>query len=299
MTLRSDFMYASEMLSAKNISDNLTDIEQFGYDVSYRELEFRRGQINYDRICDSLLSHDRTVDYRTLPIISLNKIKQLVFDIYDKLFDGAYNDKIFDFSKLVQLVKIDEPFDAMTEHDIIGDESILRSILISDTCSVVEVSALAHEYMHGLLLKYNTSLFNQVMSNYHYSELLSMIIEYLSSYYMESIYSGILDYNSFIRLHSNHINVQDQRDVQKLIQEHKMSLVDYSDAIDYQSHNQFTYIICDMYASYLASLNDKELLKRIKSVIEGESSIRESIIKPYELSLTNKHILEHYNKKMN
>ena len=292
-------MFTSEVLTSKNIQDNITDISHFGYDVSFRELEFRRGQMNYDKLCDRLIECDRPVDYKKYPVLALEEIKQLVLEIYDQLFDEYYHDIIESYGSLVQTMKIDEPFDAVIEHDIHGDDDRIKSIFISDKCSVVEVPCLAHEYMHGLLLKYNTNLFNRVISNYHYDELLPIIIEYLASYYLDDTYTGIVDYNSGIRLRANAINAKDKMDVQDLIRTHRISLTDYSDIIDYQSHNLFTYIICDMYASYLASIRDVDLIDRLKNVIDGSSSIADSIIKPYNLSLINKDVLDHYYKKMN
>ena len=292
-------MYASEFLSEKNIKDNLTDIKHFGYDTTFNELQFRRGQIAYDRLCDGLATIDKQVDYRKLPKVSLEELKQLALEVYDQLFNCDYHDLISTYSRMVELIDMDEPFDAITAHDIYDEVDCLKQIFISDKCSIVEASSLAHEYMHALLLKYNTSRFNDVISNYHYEELLPMIIEYLTSSYVDTIYKGVKDYNSLIRLRTNAVNVKDQKNVELMLREHRDAVSGFKDMIEYQSHNQFTYIICDMYASYLASLDSKDVANSMRSIINGESSINDAIIKKYNLSLTNRDLVEHYYQKMN
>ncbi len=46
----------------------------------------------------------------------------------------------------------------------------------------IQVLSTSHEYTHCLLSEYSTNLYNSVLNNVHYNELLPIIVEYIVCY---------------------------------------------------------------------------------------------------------------------
>lgn len=69
---------------------------------------------------------------------------------------------------------------------------------------------------------------------------------------------------------------------------------------EYQEHNAFTYIIADIYGSYLCDVyqtSPEELINIIKRIFTGESCMND-LISYFNLSLKNMEIIDNYNKQI-
>ncbi|MDE5889324.1 MAG: hypothetical protein K2H20_04825, partial [Bacilli bacterium] len=201
---------------------------------------------------------------------------------------------------------IDNPFKATIETDLVGDMQVPKNIFISNKCSSIQVVSTGHEYTHCLLSKYDTHLFNSIMSNVHYKELLPIIVEYIICYELsQNLKEEILEEkHQLIRL--DHDKNQAEERASSIMLEGKIRNFNSVDAhvlrkyIEYQEHNSFGYILSDIYGIYLIELyksDPKTLISLIKAIISGEKSIND-LLSFFDLSLTNQEVLNKYNNRI-
>lgn len=296
------FGFDDERGQQKETYDFYIDVTRYGIDTSYRELEFRKGQINFQRICDNLsnLSVEKDKELKFLKL-SFDELKSYLIELFDLIFECKYHDKIIEFNKLLKISKFNlESFDSAVESEIIDDVRKIVNIHISDKLESMQVSCVSHEYMHAFLNKYMTFDYNKVLSNWHYSELLSLLIEYIVSYEFDKYINDNLERkNAIIRFNHSKEIIKDHDETSKLPKEYFKD-PEIKLAYDYQKHLQFTYLTGDIYATRLLEIykDDKSsVVNNVIKIINGEMSIEE-LLKFYGLSFTDRGTLDAYTKKM-
>lgn len=284
---KGDFDYIQQK---SEVSGFLDDIKKYNIDTSYSDIEFRKARNNYNRIT-SLLSElkYKSPDTYKSSKIKYKELKELLIEILDLIFDGKYHKEIDSYNKeLLQLSSEDlREWDNGVSYYISKDKFITTDIQISRRLTKIEVPFVAHEYIHVLLGKFQTLLHRQVLNNYHYDELLSIIIEYITSYELDNIkFEHILDKNNLVRLNHNRNNVTDYNEVQKLKLVEEFDEETKQDE-DFLNHILYQYLICDIYATRLLDIykgNKKDVIESIVSILDGKSSIEE-LKKRYNLNL--------------
>lgn len=284
---KGDFDYIQQK---SEVSGFLDDIKKYNIDTSYSDIEFRKARNNYNRIT-SLLSElkYKSPDTYKSSKIKYKELKELLIEILDLIFDGKYHKEIDSYNKeLLQLSSEDlREWDNGVSYYISKDKFITTDIQISRRLTKIEVPFVAHEYIHVLLGKFQTLLHRQVLNNYHYDELLSIIIEYITSYELDNIkFEHILDKNNLIRLNHNRNNVTEYNEVQKLKLVEEFDEETKQDE-DFLNHILYQYLICDIYATRILDIykgNKKDVIESIVSILDGKSSIEE-LKKRYNLNL--------------
>lgn len=288
------------------------DIEQYGINHDFKELQFSRGKINYDRILKKLetveLPDPLSLTYSTL---TKDELTNFITEILCKIFGSDLKPKIEEFNKLIVLKNIKNPFDAILETELKSPSQfeVLKNIHISKKCASIEVISTSHEYTHCLVSKYTTHLFNQVLNNIHYKELLPVIVEYIVCYELSLILKteNLREKHQIIRIDYDKNQTMELLECLKLRQmaQRELKGKNLNDAplmkyFEYQEHNAFTYILADMYGSYLCNVyqtSPEELISIIKRIFDGESCIND-LISYFNLSLKNMEIIDNYSKQI-
>ena len=284
---KGDFDYIQQK---SEVSGFLDDIKKYNIDTSYSDIEFRKARNNYNRIT-SLLSElkYKSPDTYKSSKIKYKELKELLIEILDLIFDGKYHKEIDSYNKeLLQLSSEDlREWDNGVSYYISKDKFITTDIQISRRLTKIEVPFVAHEYIHVLLGKFQTLLHRQVLNNYHYDELLSIIIEYITSYELDNIkFEHTLDKNNLVRLNHNRNNVTEYNEVQRLKLVEEFDEETKQDE-DFLNHILYQYLICDIYATRILDIykdNKKDVIESIVSILDGKSSIEE-LKKRYNLNL--------------
>lgn len=301
-------MEFEEML--KQVMDFEHDLHRYNYNNAFQEFSFSRGLKNYQNIIKRLksinLPDPNTFKYTTL---SLDELKEYLTTILNKIFSSKYSDIIEEYHQMISLEPISNPFDAILEKEIIDDTAIIKKFHLSSKLASIEVAATAHEYIHALLAKYTTFKFNDILSNIHYNELLSILIEYITIYELSKILKKdqLTEKHNIIRIHNCQEQAISDEENHFLLPKLKKRLSFdpfVSDGIDkslsYSSHNSFGYIISDIYAYQLFNfyLDDpKTLINIFTAIIDGENSI-DNLLKYYNISLRNKDLVADYTKRL-
>lgn len=301
-------MTLEEML--KQSKDFEYDASRYNFDLTYPEFNFSRGQKNYTNIIKRLkslnLPDPSTFKYTSL---TLEELKQYLTTILNKIFDSSYSKQIEEYNSLLKLSSTPNPFDATLETSIGAtyDLPTIEHIHISEQLSSIEVVATSHEYIHALLSDYSTYNFNRIMSNYHYKELLSILIEYISVYELSKLLKeeNLPEKHNIIRLHTNqeHIIAEEKNKAMLPTIERQASPIivqAYKKCLNHSAHNSFGYIASDIYATRLFELfqdDPKTLLNIFKSIINGEKSIND-LLNYYGISLRDKATINTYYKRL-
>ena len=285
------------------------DAQKYGYDTSFKELSFSKGNQNYNRILKRLesisLPDPSLFKYNNL---SIEELKSLLTEIMIKILGDNYTSEIARLNSMIYPTKTSSIFDSMLEEEIVGDVFIPKRIHINRELATIQVASTGHEYIHALLSKYKGHSFNRVLTNIHYTELLSILVEYLIVYELSNILKdeSLRDKHSIIRAYNDQEHVVEHLNVGLLKGRlGKLKLdrgtVDYLKLyFDYESHNSFGYIVSDIYGRRLLSLyqdDPSSLLTIIRYIIEGEKSIQD-LLKHYDLSLTNIPTIDTFNKEI-
>lgn len=295
----------------KQTEDFEYDSKKYKYDLSYPELSFSKGNRNYNAIIKRLttitLPNPENFKYTNL---SLEELKEYLSSILNKIFDSTYSKEIEEYNSKIKLFKTSNPFDAMLETTITDSIDIpeIKHIHISDELVSIEVAATAHEYIHGLLSLYNTSRFNDVISNYHYKELLSILIEYITVYELSNLLKQNLLQNqhNIIRLSTDQAHIMASSENKALLYSNAIkgmspSFINvYKRCVDYGEHNAFGCIISDIYSTRLFKLyqdDPKTLLNIFKSIIDGQKSIKD-LLSFYNISMRDTETYITFNERL-
>lgn len=284
------------------------DQKEYGYDISYPEFNFSRGIKNYNTIIKRLKNLDlpdpSTFIYSN---ITLEELTTYLNTILNKIFDNQYADQLKEYNGILELAPIENPFAATLETSINGGTPKIEKIHISKELSSIQVVSTAHEYIHALLTKYNTYLYNQVLSNYHYKELLSILIEYITVYELSNLFKNerLEEKHNIIRLQDDqeHVLASEENKTLEPIIKAKNYPIPYSmykKILDYANHSGFGYITSDIYATRLFELykdDSKTLLSIYKSIIDGTKSI-DDLLNYYGISLRDKETVNIYYKRL-
>lgn len=291
----------------KAVNDFFKDIETYNYNHDFPELEYSRGKRNYERVIKRLetitLPNPYQLRFQTL---SSREIKEYVLEILCKIFGPSYKEKIEQNNRLIRIAPIDKYFDSITETEQQGEIFVPKKIYISNKCFSIEIVSTAHEHLHCMLSEYGAHLYNSVIGNVHYNELLPIIVEYIVCYELSQILKeeSLEAKHRIIRIDHGK-NLAEERKSSFLL-EPKIRSINSAEAefmkkyIEYQEHNAFGYIISDMYALHLLDVykdNRDIIISLIKSIIAGEKSITD-LIKFFNLSLTNIDIINKYNQNI-
>lgn len=282
--------------------------KEYSYDMSYPEFNFSRGIKNYNTIIKRLknieLPDPSTFKYSHL---SLEELTTYLNTILNKIFDNRYADQLEKYNSIIELNSIQNPFDATLETSINEGISKIEKIHISDKLASIQVVSTAHEYIHAFLAKYNTHLYNQVLSNYHYKELLSILIEYITVYELSNLFKNELleEKHNIIRLHDNQEHILSSEENKRLepiikVRNYPITYSMYKKILDYTEHSDFGYITSDIYATRLFELykdDSKTLLSIYKAIIDGTKSI-DDLLKYYSISLRDKETVNIYYKRL-
>lgn len=297
---KGDFDYIQQESEVKGLND---DIEKYNIDTSYSDIEFRRAQNNYNRIT-TLLSQINYKDpdtYKTSKI-KFKELKELLIEILDLIFDKKYHKEIDSYNKDLLQLSIEDlkEWDNAVSYYISKDKFITTDIQVSKKLTKIEVPFVAHEYIHVLLGKFQTLLHRQVLNNFHYDELLSIIVEYITSYELDQIDNEhLLDKDNLIRLNHNKSNIMEYNAAQRLKLVEKFDEETKQDE-KYLNHILYQYLICDIYASRILDIykdDKKDVIRSIIAILEGESSIEE-LKKRYNISLSDMTTRDTYINKL-
>lgn len=293
----------------KQVSDFEYDCNRYGYNTYYSEFEFSRGLRNYTNITRRLkglnLPNPNTFLYTKLTI---EELKEYLKNILNKIFDSQYAEEIETYNHLITLEPIADPFDATLETDIIEDHPVIKKFHISDQLASIEIVATAHEYIHALLAKYSTYQFNKVLSNIHYKELLSLLIEYISTYELSEWLKkdDLSEKQDIIRLHTDQQHVLSQEENKAFLASLRKESIspivirNVQKCVAYAEHNAFGYITSDIYATRLFEYykeDPKTLLSFYKAIIDGQKSIND-LLKFYGISLRDNNTMNAFTKRL-
>ncbi len=283
------------------------DVKKFGYDTRFLELEFSRGTKNYNNILKRLktlkLPNPSTFKYSTL---TLEEFKEYLSTILNKIFSDAYAKEISHYNSILSLHNISNPFDAALETTLTGDTFSIQKIHISKDLASIELVATAHEYIHGLLSKYNGFQYNSILSNIHYKELLSLLIEYISVYELSELIKGeqLIEKQNIIRLSTDREHIiagESNRALLSAAKAQKSPLqIPIQKCLNYAEHSDFGYLVSDVYATRLFELyqdDPKTLLTIYKSILDGQKSIND-LLNFYGVSLRDNATTMAFYKRM-
>jgi len=285
------------------------DAKKFGYDTSFKELSFSKGNRNYARILKKLeevtLPHPSLFKFNKL---SIEELKSLLTEIMIKVLGDNYHSQIEYLNSLLYPTRTSEMFDSILELETDGENFIPKRIHINRELATIQVASTGHEYIHALLCKYKGHNYNKVLTNIHYSELLSILGEYIIVYELSEMLKdeSLKEQHSIIRAKHDKDQAKEHQTTDKIkAQLNKLKLD--RDTIecfklyfDYEPHNSFGYIVSDIYSRRLLNLyqdDPKTLLCLLRSIINGEKSIQ-NLLKFYDLSLTNIPTIETFNKEL-
>ena len=285
------------------------DAKQYGYDTTFKELSFSKGNKNYNRILkrlEEISLPDPTLF--TFERLTLEELKSLLTEIMIKVLGDSHSSEIEYLNSLLYPTRTSSMFDSILEEEIVGHEFIPKKIHINRQLATIQVAATGHEYIHALLSKYKGPNFNKVLTNIHYNELLSILTEYIIAFELSNILKdrSLQTKHSIIRAHHDKEHVTEHLATEKLKTQLSKLKLDRETVeclrlyFDYESHNSFGYIVSDIYSRRLFALyqdDPKTLLSMLRHIISGEKSIQD-LIKQYELSLTNIPTIENFNQEL-
>lgn len=285
------------------------DAKRFGYDTSFKELSFSKGNKNYNRILKKLeeitLPDPSIFTYSTL---TLDELKSLLSEIMIKILGEHHTSEIEYLNSLLYPTHTSEMFDSILEEELKGNDFIPKRIHINRQLATIQVASTGHEYIHALLSKYKGHNFNRVMTNIHYKELLSIITEYIIVYELSTMLKDdkLREKHSIIRAkhdkdqateHTASESIKGKLNKAKL---DRQTIEYFRLYFDYEAHNSFGYILSDIYSRRLLTMyqdDPKTLLTIIRHIIEGQKSIQD-LLKHYDLSLTNIPTIETFNQEL-
>ena len=285
------------------------DAKTFGYDLTFNELQFSKGNKNYLRILKRLEEITIPDPYLfRFNRLSITELKELLTEIMIKVLGNDHTAEIEHLNTLLYPTNTSEMFDSILEETLVGNEFIPKRIHINRQLATIQVASTGHEYIHALLSKYKGKDFNRVMSNIHYKELLSILTEYIIVYELSDMLKdeSLREKHSIIRAKHDKDQTSEHLASDKLKSQLSKLKLDRQTAeclklyFDFESHNSFGYIISDIYSRRLLSLyqdDPQTLLSIIRHIIHGEKSIRD-LLKHYDLSLTNIPTLETFNQEL-
>ncbi len=295
-----------EIQALMEANDYVNDMNKYGYNHDFTEISFSRGKRNYERILKTLSTIDlpdpEKFKYSSL---SLPELQQYLLDILIKILGPEYQENIQEYNSLLSLEPRSNPFDAAIETTYQNGNWIPLRFHISDQLSSIEIVSTAHEYIHGLLSKYTVKGYNEVLSNIHYKEFLSILVEYITCYLLSKIMpQEELEYKQRVnRVHAEHLMTLENIETHKLsailrnLPSGRPDIALYKNYVLFDEHKTYGYIISNIYACRLLEFylsDEKKLLTFIRSIIAGEKSIAD-LIKYYNLSLIKEETIKPYN----
>ena len=97
----------------REVNDFFEDLTKFNINHEFRELNFSRGNRNYERILKRLeglnLPDPSLLIFQSL---TLKEIKELLIQIMCKIFGSNYKEKIQFLNRMIRLENINDPFEA-------------------------------------------------------------------------------------------------------------------------------------------------------------------------------------------
>ena len=286
------------------------DAQTYGYDISFRELAFSKGNRNYNKILKRLeevkLPNPEQFKYNNL---TLEELKELLSEIMIKILGENHASEITYLNGLLHPTRTSEMFDAITEEEIVAHEFVPKRIHINRQLATIQVASTGHEYIHALLSKYKGHNFNKHLTNIHYNELLSVLTEYVIVYELSQILKdkSLREKHSILRAKHDKDHALEHKAADELSTKLYKAVLDRHTLealklyLDYESHNSFGYILSDIYSRRLFTMYQDDpqvLLTILRHIISGEKSIQD-LLKYYDLSLTNIPTIETFNTALN
>lgn len=285
------------------------DVEKFGYDTSFKELEFSKGKRNYSRILKRLaevnLPNPQDFIYQR---ISIEELKELLTTLLNKILGKDFASEIKHLNTIIYLEDTKDIFDSILEEDLQGNIFTPKKIHINRAISTIGVASTGHEYIHAILSKHKGPNFNRVLSNIHYNELLSIITEYILVYELSSLFKeeAITEKHSIIRASHDQAQALEHASSENLrFSFNKLNLDSLTAQylkiyLDFEAHNSFSYILSDIYSRHFLNLykeDEKTLLTIIRHILNGEKSIKD-LLTYYNLSLSTKEAIDTFYKNL-
>lgn len=286
------------------------DAQTYGYDISFRELSFSKGNRNYNKILKRLeevkLPNPEQFKYNNL---TLEELKELLSEIMIKILGENHASEITYLNGLLHPTRTSEMFDAITEEEIVAHEFVPKRIHINRQLATIQVASTGHEYIHALLSKYKGHNFNKHLTNIHYNELLSVLTEYVIVYELSQILKdeSLREKHSILRAKHDKDHALEHKAADELSTKLHKAVLDRHTLealklyLDYESHNSFGYILSDIYSRRLFTMYQDDpqvLLTILRHIISGGKSIQD-LLKYYDLSLTNIPTIETFNTALN
>ena len=287
----------------KEINGLDDDIKKYNIDDSYIDIEYRKDRNNFYKIFSLLESLEfKSPEDIKSSYIKFSELKRELLEILDYLFDRKYHDEIVRCNTdLLQFSTDDtKEWDNAVGYYIANDKFVTTDIQISKNLTKIEIPFVAHEYIHVLLGKYQTLLHRRVLNNYHYDELLPIIVEYIVSYELDQIQNErLFDKDNLVRLNHNRNNVVEYQAAQKLKIKEPFDDDTKKDE-EFLKHVLYQYLICDIFSTRILELykeDKKDVLKSIMDIIDGKSSINE-LKQRYNIFLRDSSTKDAYIKKL-
>lgn len=294
-----------DMEALKTACDYVDDMQKFGYNHDFTEISFNHGQKVYNRIfktlSESQLPNPENFKYSSL---TLEELKEYLLTILTKILGPNYYNQIVEYNKMLKLEKRQNPFDATLETKYQNGIWIPSCFHISKDLATIEVISTAHEYIHGLLSKYMTTNYNSVLTNIHYKEFLSILVEYITCYILSTIMpQEKLEYKQRVnRLYAEHLMTLESLETKKLaillrqLPSTRPDVILFQKYVTFDEHKTYGYIISNIFSNRLLELyfeDEQNLLKFIRNILAGEKSIKD-LIKYYNLSLSKEETTKPY-----
>lgn len=287
------------------VNDYIDDMYKYGYNHTFDDISLGRARKNYERILRNLanvtLPNPSSLKYSNL---TLRELKEYLLSILNTILGPSFREEITKYNGMLSLEGISNPFDATIETTYQNGMWVPLKFHVSNRVSPIEVVSIAHEYIHALLSKYTVTGYNDVLSNIHYNEFLSILVEYITCYILSTILpKEELEYKHRInRIVGDHLMTLEHFEARKLgaslnsLPSSRPDIALYKKYVEYDSHKTYGYIISDIYVNKLLEHffdDEKTLLEFIRSIINGEKSIEE-LIKYYNLSIAEQSTIEPY-----
>ena len=276
---------------------------KYNYNDSYSDIEFSRGRKNYDklinRICNLNLPSYHDFTYSKL---SLTELQECLTELLIKLLGPDFREQIVELSKILKPVKSTDYFDT-----VIGfDNNTPKQIYVPKPIYSIEIACTANSFIRCLMTKYEEERLNGVLSNYHYRDLLNIVIEYIICFEIHKEFKKdeIIQRHDIIRTQAIQLNILEDietKRVESILK--KQNILMYNELKDYfefEPHVAYGNVICDIYANRLLDIYramDEELLSLIRNIIQGNNSI-DDLLKHYNISLTDQFTIQSYETKL-
>lgn len=276
---------AIEFFNSKNL---------YNYNCDFKELGSNKGNIQFKRLCRKLADLQFDIPNKfNYQKVSLNELKEIVFQLYSELLGNYKLDEIKLFNSLLETRSFSyigsfEYFESVIGLDVPTGE--VNCILTSDKLYSIQALAVSHEYMHGFLRFYEADKFNDFYTNFHYHELLSNLIEFI----LENKVASLFPNDDIIK---GHRIIRFSHDKESAIMYSKIFSFPLDDKEkEYINHVTYENMVSDVYAVALKEKyleNPSLFVQKLKELLDCNINLGE-FLKYYDIKFGNNETINAY-----